>query len=332
MKNIKLLWPYDLYQTEWYPKRMNFFTFWAGSSLSPYETVCLMSALNHGHQVTIFTYEELKGPLPSGIEYENAQNIVENSTFQRVSSLHGLAAFSDLFRYEGLTKQAGIWMDTDILFVNSFFPSREYVFGEEINSIVNGAILGFPPHSELALHLLELTRDRLSSERKIKWGDVGPSLLTSSISQLNLKDFVLEKSVFYPVHYSEIEQFFDPSLCQTLEENLVNSATVHLWNNVLSGIYPVKEIVPPRNSWLEKQFNFYGIDFEKSVQKSNIHLASIVRHKKAEDLLSLHRQQRDNAVQERDKVKLELVRLYRARTLIQLIPRAVISAIKRRLT
>ena len=240
---------------------VTFFAFWSGPDLSCYEELCLKSVLKSGFKIDVFTYEK-RLSVPQGVLVKDAREVISETEFNQIVGIHGIAAFSDLFRYAGIQMGLGVWTDTDMLFLNNGFSSSSYIFAwEKQNELVNGAILGMPSDSELIIELSDQARSILQSPKKIKWGAVGPRLLQDLIYKFDLVNLVAPQDDFYKLHYSDIWRVFDPTQGEVLSLDLENVTAVHLWNNVISSSSPLKYVPPPVDSWLQKQFKTHDVVF-----------------------------------------------------------------------
>ena len=126
---------------------------WVGPSLSRLEQLSLASFVYHGHDVHLYTYEDVQG-IPDGVTVKDGQDVLPESMIFRQK--HGdagkgsVANFADQFRWELLLKRGGYWADTDIVCMKPFDFEDEIVFGKEAENVANIAILKFPPGHRLS--------------------------------------------------------------------------------------------------------------------------------------------------------------------------------------
>jgi len=147
---------------------------WIGSSLSPLELLTLHSFTHFGHEFYLWTYSELKIPLPPNVFIKNAEEIIPKSKVfkYRYSNQYGhgkgsYAGFSDLFRYALLYKYGGWWVDMDVTCTRELSFNEPYIFRSHHELKIVGNLIKCPPNSELmekcfeeALFLLdELNKD-----------------------------------------------------------------------------------------------------------------------------------------------------------------------------
>jgi len=94
------------------------------------------------------------------------------------------AQASDVFRYLVLFVNGGVYADLDMIFVRDFTPllCEEFLVGFQISSqhrnLINGAVLGAPARSPLIEMALQEAIQLLRNRQKLRWGDLGPDLLT----------------------------------------------------------------------------------------------------------------------------------------------------------
>ena len=222
---------------------------WIGKDLGIVQQLCLASYLYHGHEVHLYTYQDLKN-IPKGVTVKNGNEILpEKDIFYS----HGSPAhFSDWFRWKMIAMKSGYWVDMDEICLKPFnFTEEDYVFGYEGHAIAN-AVLKFPSHHHL-VELMEfmsqnpnqiLPWDTLQDiERKQKriqkglgrehtlWGESsGPTWLTKALLYFNLDKFAKPYYYFYGLNAIQtrrmlLDQNFDE---RTLSNNMY---AMHVWNN-----------------------------------------------------------------------------------------------------
>jgi hypothetical protein len=177
-------------------------TFHTGVSLNLWEECCLRSFVDHGHEVVLFSYDQLD--LPPGARLLAADEIVPESEraafFAMAPGQFG--QFSDLFRYELLHARGGWWVDTDMLCPAPDLSEEEIVIGRKLSIKrrnryrINGAVMRFPAGHALleeATTFMRANADLIGSS----WRSVaGPDLLTRLVPQYGIE--AQETSLFYP--------------------------------------------------------------------------------------------------------------------------------------
>lgn len=222
---------------------------WIGNDLGVVQQLCLASYLYHGHEVHLYTYQDLKN-IPKGVIVKDGNEILpEKDIFYS----HGSPAhFSDWFRWKMIAEKSGYWVDMDEICLKPFdFTKEDYVYGFEGHAVAN-AVLKFPAHHHL-VELMEFMSQNPNQilpwdtaqdvERKLKriekglgrehtlWGEAsGPTGLTKALMYFNLDKFAKPYYYFYGLNAIQtrrmlLDQNFDPS---TLSDKMY---AMHVWNN-----------------------------------------------------------------------------------------------------
>jgi hypothetical protein len=268
---------------------------WIGKTMGPYEHLCLSSFARAGYRVQVFTYEP-DLIVPDGTEWCDARDVLpESMVFENHSQPGTFAAFSNLFRYRLLQLQETTWIDTDVMLVADSLPDGPYLFGFEDPGYVNGAILRAPMSSPFLAYLFDTSTAIEPAE--IVWGQVGPKLITEAITRFDLDALVQPADVLYPVHYRDVGMLFDPAQLEVVQERLEHASTLHLWNEILRRGGPVKQVRPPRGSWLAHAFDSSEIDFGSRFEHDVDWVCGAVNVRKitAETAIA----QRDSAISQR---------------------------------
>jgi hypothetical protein len=207
-------------------------TFWTGKPLSRLERAALLSYVNQGYTVDIYTYNPIatfKKRLPpaAGIRVHDAREILpESALFEydgRASAgdAFRFLPFSDLFRFTMLHKNGGAWIDLDVFLtrpISAAVLRRPYVFSSE-RTIQKGAYrkaepeivdMGFikvpGPESPLTSWILEHlpSVDRLASPFDYM------NLYRRAIQALDLGRFTLPAAAFLPLNWWDVKDAFAP--------------------------------------------------------------------------------------------------------------------------
>lgn len=194
-------------------------TLWIGPALSPLEQLSALSLLETGHDLTLYTYDEVKG-VPKGVRVADARTLLADPIV-RHKKTGSPALHSDLFRFELMRKTESTWVDLDVLALKPLPTELDYVFAWENENSLNGAILKLPKTSP-ALQALLAYGDNykgyapyLSPQKKLKyqiktlwrgmtlpelpWGSIGPICLTYYLRQSGEIQHALPRNSFYPV-------------------------------------------------------------------------------------------------------------------------------------
>jgi hypothetical protein len=257
---------------------MNLFTFWFGPRLTYIERLCLSSMVAVGHEVHLYSYDKHLA-VPAGVKIMDARTFLPESGAVRAAKTGTIALFADIFRYEGLSLGAGIWVDTDILLIRDIKNMGDYLFGWEDERSINNAVLLMPPESkclkeirDLAMRhvvvppfwsvrrrLIQRTRSLVGAHQRIEelgWGIIGPRAITYFVKEHGLLHKVQPSPVFYPIHYKNAERFWSAE--GDVEANLnSNTRAVHLWGKGLKQhqIHP-----PPTGCFITRMCKRFSID------------------------------------------------------------------------
>jgi hypothetical protein len=226
-----------------------FQSFWAGGPLSPYELTCLKSFINCGHAFDLYTFD-LNLVVPEGVRIRDARTLFccdDFFVYQDGFGKGSPAAFSNLFRYKLLAQKGGWWVDTDIICLRREIPSFREFFAREDLVLVNAAVLCFEPGHPLMMRCFE---EAARLGRSVNWGDAGPRLFTRIVKEQDRAGDALERSICYPVHYSEALDVLCPSKSRSVDDRTQSSLFVHLWNEMLCHYGVEKTKLPPVGSML----------------------------------------------------------------------------------
>lgn len=238
-----------------------FKSFWYGPSLSPVETLCLKSFLDHGHRVQLFCYSVPVG-VPEGVEIREASEIypVDRVFFySRGEGKGSVAAFADLLRYRLLELEGGCWVDTDVVCLSNTLPVDEVFIGLEEPGRVNNAIIRLPAGHDIARACREHA-EAIKPEHQ-SWGDTGPTLLTRLLIERHAMHLAAPVEVAYPVSWQDAVSFWKPSQAPTLKERMQGATFLHLWNEVIRRNHIDKYVRPPVGSFVAELAERHHVDW-----------------------------------------------------------------------
>ena len=100
-------------------------TFWHGP-LDRLRLTCLRSQVAAGHQVTVYSFDPLPG-LPDGVGNAGAEAILPHAFSEKLRPPQTdgswrdwtVLQFSDFFRMRLMARQAGLWLDADVLLLKA---------------------------------------------------------------------------------------------------------------------------------------------------------------------------------------------------------------------
>ena len=214
-------------------------TFWRGP-LDRLRLTCQRSQVAAGHKVTVYSFEPL-GPLPDGVGNADAEAILPHAFSERLRPPQPdgtwrdwtTLQFSDFFRMRLMARNAGLWLDADVLLLKPVELDRaKPFFAWERPRQLGNSVLYLPPRDpivaafEQLMRQDELTPDWLAPRhrltfalRKLRGGSnrlsdirvaiYGPAALTALARRAGELRHALPKQSFYAVH-AEPKLFFEP--------------------------------------------------------------------------------------------------------------------------
>jgi hypothetical protein len=206
---------------------------WIGARLSTLEKLSIQSFLDYGHRYHLYAYRDLPD-LPRGAMLRDAGELLPASQIFQYRERKSYAAFSNVFRYKLLFERGGIWSDTDVVCLRPFDFAEEHIFASEMvgtrdmqspRAVVTSCVIKAPPGSvamELALRSA-LAKDRAT----LRWGEIGPRLVSQVVEAHGLGCFVQPPATFCPIPYSGWRQLIDPQ-----PPPLPRGYAVHFWNEM----------------------------------------------------------------------------------------------------
>lgn len=231
--------------------RQVFRTFWHGRALSLYERACLSSFVIRGFEVELWAYDDVA--VPAGVRRMDARAILPQSRLD--GFVHGIAAFSDLFRYRLLARRGGWWIDTDVVCLRGDigFPTPFYAW--QGADLVNNAVLRLRRGSPLARALVERAEAVLAAaEAPLHWGAIGPNLLTDLLRNRHGLHRARPAAVAYPIDWQDAAMVLDPAARDAVAAAVGDAAFLHLWNEILRREGVDKSRPPPAGSYLAGLF------------------------------------------------------------------------------
>jgi hypothetical protein len=217
----------------------NIVTFWHGP-LDRLRRLCLASQVAAGHKVTVYSFEPI-ADLPDGVGNAEAEAILPRSFSEKLRPPQPdgswrdwtILQFSDFFRMRLMARQAGFWLDADVLLLRpvEMDPAKPFFAWEQPRQLGN-SVLYLPPQDAIVAAFEELMdQDELTPDwlalrhrltfmlRKMRGGSqrlsdirvaiYGPAALTALARRHDKLQHALPKKSFYAVH-AEPKLFFEP--------------------------------------------------------------------------------------------------------------------------
>jgi hypothetical protein len=213
-------------------------TFWHGP-LDSLRRLCLRSQVAAGHKVTVYSFEPL-AQLPDGVANAEAETILPHTFAERLRPARPdgvwidrtMLQFSDFFRMRLMAKNAGLWLDADVLLLKTIeIDAAKPYFAWERPRQLGNSVLYLPANDPIvsAFEALmaqdELTPDWLSLQHRftfllhrlrgtkriseVRLAIYGPAALTALARRAGELSSALPKKSFYAVH-AESRLFFEP--------------------------------------------------------------------------------------------------------------------------
>lgn len=236
--------------------KSDFSALWVEGPIGPYEKLSLETFLRSGSAVSVYTYGDGTG-IPAGVNIVDARSIVPESRLRTFPG--GVTHFSNLFRYSLLCARPTIWFDADMLLLRpEAIPDQSHLYGKQDDHLINTAILSLPPDSPALIELA--ARADVLPEAKLRWGMLGPQLLTDVLSSHGLEGHALRREFLYPVSPREIWRIYEPSHRWHCETKTGEAITIHLWNQYLKK-NQLKPHAPAPGSYLDGLAQTFDFDF-----------------------------------------------------------------------
>ena len=215
-------------------------SFWHGP-LDALRQTCLRSQVAAGHKVTVYSFDPIAG-LPDGVGNAEAEAILPHAFAERLRPPEPDGSwrdwttlqFSDFFRMRLMARNAGLWLDPDVLLLKpiEIDPAKPYFAWERRRQLGN-SVLYLPRHHPivaafedlmeqddltpdwLALRhrltfMLRQLRRRSNNLADIRIAIFGPAALTALARRERALVHALPKKSFYSIH-AQPKRFFEPS-------------------------------------------------------------------------------------------------------------------------
>lgn len=209
----------------------SFGSLWVGRPLSKIEQTCLASFVHHGHSMKLFVYD-MSLAVPDGVIKEDANSIISEKRIFKVDNSYG--PFADMFRYKMIQQTGLTWTDTDNICLKKDWNFPEYLFGMQggPHKVVANGLLRAPKDSAFIKELVDISDT--FDKGLIKWGEIGPQLVTPKIKEHGLTKYIQEPRTFYPIDYWKWKMIFEPEHRGSVLRLSSRSHTLQIWNQMLN--------------------------------------------------------------------------------------------------
>ena len=234
--------------------------FWDKKKITLFEYCYLKSFLKNNFKVNVYSFEKIK--LPKNVNLKDASRIlkkIEMKKFIHQGVKSCPAAFADKFRIELMKKTKGWWFDMDILCLKKAsefkkLEKNEIIIGLETDKYINNAVLKISDK-----HFLQIiSKEILSKGYILKWGDIGPKLITRLMKKEGKFSEAFKKKYFYPINYKNFNYLLLPKYYKEAKKLCENSFTIHNYNQILNRFGIPKNILPPKGSYLYEKIIKYS--------------------------------------------------------------------------
>lgn len=224
---------------------------WIGDRLSSLERLCIKSFLSHGYDFHLYVYNDVRN-VPEGATVKDGSEILAREDVGSEVT-HSITYFSNLFRYKLLYELGGWWVDMDTICLKEFVLDAPCIVGSEGRperktivdrlkgrrrfkgrSVANTGFLKFPARTEIMKYCFEKATEIVNSNRKIKWGELGPALFRSGLKEFDKQSYVNHWKMYCPVHLWDWRDLLNPEKRDGLKELEQDKDVfgVHLWNEL----------------------------------------------------------------------------------------------------
>jgi glycosyltransferase involved in cell wall biosynthesis len=267
--------------------------FWYGQ-LSKFEIKCIESFVKQGFDVNLWSYQTFDN-LPIGATLRDARDILPEDHLTKYHQRHAfnkegetnkiyasLAAFSDAFRYVLLSKLDGWYFDCDCFCLKSqqefkqLRQNRKVIAGyDSVHADGIGSAIFCFPDKKFASALVDELNERCVTNNYVfdVWAYIGPAIITDVVNSSDLKNQILPRETFYPIHWKEMDLFLNPHFYNQAAYQTKDSYVVHIWNSQLSENLNIKSDPFPSGSFLHRLFNEERID---NIYESTAPLVSVI--------------------------------------------------------
>lgn len=212
------------------------FSLWIGPSLSVLEQTAINSFLQHGFTFVLYIYAPVKN-VPENTVIKDGNSVIN---FEKYEKYNNPSFFSNLFRYKRLYEIGGIWVDMDLVLLNSIdhiLKYNDYIFTSEAKENydhINAGLIACVPKTTLMLDCYNEVKNKIKNNVEIRQGMLGPKILKYFVDKHELNHYTEPYYSFCYYGYKEVEKIF---IQKNFSDGILNDKDIlglHLWNNVLA--------------------------------------------------------------------------------------------------
>lgn len=255
--------------------------FWHGE-LTKLEEICVKSFVKNGFDTKIWSYTGIE---IDGAESCDARLVLPEEDLTKYKQRHfkitdgskesysTLAAFSDAFRWNVISKFGGWWFDTDAYCLKHESEFKKLRGDKQL-------IAGVQDHKEPSINSGIFYANKVTGSKLVnhlnkvcdehnyifdEWGAIGPLLISDFIQEFELYDCVVTTDKFYSIEYNQFNYFANPKLKNISKSLIKDSYVAHIWHSQL-GLHNIDKNNPPKDSLLE---DFYNGTFSNNIEVDN---------------------------------------------------------------
>lgn len=258
---------------------------WVGEELSWLEQLCLKSFHDHGHDVVLFTYDEVKG-IPEGVRQRDANDILPSDNIIRHAKTGSPAYHADVFRLHMLYQTDYVWADTDAFCCQPWKLKGKHFHGwiSDEKPLVNNGVLRLPKTSKTLKAMMKFTSDEYPippwySDAKqadlqarkdrgdgehvslLPWGVWGPDALTWFLKDTGEIKHSKPGHVIYPVPFKNAGVTLNPNRRDQAKKLILDDTlSIHFWGRRFRNIAAKYDGVPSEGSYVHELLKKHDID------------------------------------------------------------------------
>ena len=262
---------------------------WVGAELSWLEQLCLKSFVDNGHDVVLFTYDEVKG-VPDGVQVEDANDILPAERIIRHAKTGSPAYHADVFRLHMLRQTDYVWADTDAYCCQPWDLRGKHFHGwiSDKKPMVNNGVLRLPKTSRTLKAMLQFTRDEYpippwySAKKQaelqalkdagqgvhvalLPWGVWGPDALTWFLQETGEISNSQPGHVIYPVPFKQAGVVLNPNRRNQASKHIrSDTLSIHFWGRRFRNIAAKYGGVPAEGCYVHELLAKHEIDAGKT--------------------------------------------------------------------
>jgi hypothetical protein len=249
---------------------------WVGPKLRWIERLAIKSYLDNGWRFQLYVYAEPDN-VPEGCEILDAAAIIPAKNVFREGMGSGphagsIGAFSDLFRYQLLSKRGGMWTDTDVINFKRYDPDGQRFICTEISDAglitLNGAIMAAPAGDALVARAYERACALLSSNDTMFFTRIGPYLLAEVAIEMGVEAVELMPPGFLsPVSWMNAGSLLQPFDVMTARQDIRQAINLHVYTETWRTLGLGLDRPPSPDTFLGRLYADHFVD-EDSMRKA----------------------------------------------------------------